>query len=292
MAYAVTRRTAEIGIRMALGARQGHVQWMVLRETLWLTVAGVTAGVPLALWTAGLAKSLLFGVQPAVLVSLTVRHSSGSDRGPRRLPPGPPRRTHRPHGGAASLIGTIKPGVSMRPTLVLLFAFTLHGADIPQGSHVLLRMVNSISTRTAAEGNYVYMKTATPMVANGRGCCAGGSYVQGVVVAFKRSGRVQGHAELSIRIETLTLPSGKVVKITPHLSSVDSEGTDQKVDKEGGVQQGGSKGTDAAKIATTAGTGAALGAIVDRSVEGAGIGAGRRAERWVSRRCCSHAAAK
>jgi hypothetical protein len=162
----------------------------------------------------------------------------------------------------------------MRPTLVLLFAFTLHGADIPQGSHVLLRMVNSISTRTAAEGDYVYMRTATPVVANGEVVVPVDSYVQGVVSHAKRSGRVQGHAELSIRIETLTLPSGRVVRIAPHLSSVDSEGTDQKVDKEGGVHQGASKGTDAAKIATTAGTGAALGAIVDRSVHGAGIGAG------------------
>ena len=162
----------------------------------------------------------------------------------------------------------------MRLGLALLFVISLEGADIPQGSHVLLRMVNSISTRTASEGDYVYMKTATPVVSNGQVVVPVDSYVQGVVSHTKRSGRVQGHAELSIRIESLTLPSGKVIRITPHLSSVDSEGTDQKVDKEGGVQQGGSKGTDAAKIATTAGAGAALGAIVDHGVKGAGIGAG------------------
>ena len=162
----------------------------------------------------------------------------------------------------------------MRFGVALLFVLTLQGAEIPQGSHVLLRMVNAISSRTAVEGNYVYMKTATPIVANGQVVVPVDSYVQGVVVHSKRSGRVQGHAELSIRIETLTFPSGKVVKITPHLSAVDSDGTDQKVDQEGGVQQGGSKGTDAAKIATTAGTGAAIGAVVDRSVRGAGIGAG------------------
>src|SRR3954451_12969657 len=162
----------------------------------------------------------------------------------------------------------------MRPLIALLFIFSLQGAEIPQGSHVLLRMVNSINTRTAAEGNYVYMRTATPIVADGQIVVPVDSYVQGVVVHSKRSGRVQGRAELSIRIETLTFPSGKVVKIAPHLSAVESDGTDQKVDQEGGVQQGGSKGTDAAKIATTAGTGAAIGAVVDRSVRGAGIGAG------------------
>jgi hypothetical protein len=101
-----------------------------------------------------------------------------------------------------------------------------------------------------------------------------GSYVQGVVTESLRSGRVKGRAELSIRIESLTLPSGKVVKIAPHLRSVDSDGTEQKVDKEGAVQQGGSKGTDAAKIATTGGMGAAIGGMADRSWKGAGIGAG------------------
>ena len=162
----------------------------------------------------------------------------------------------------------------MRPGIALLFVFSLGAAEIPQGSHVLLRMVNSISTRTAGEGDYVYMRTATPVVANSQVVVPEGSYVQGVVTHSKRSGRVQGHAELSIRIESLTLPSGKVIKVTPHLRSVDSDGTDQKVDKEGGVQQGGSKGADAAKIATTGGAGAAIGGIADHSWKGAGIGAG------------------
>jgi hypothetical protein len=162
----------------------------------------------------------------------------------------------------------------MRGPIAFLFAFSLGAAEIPQGSHVLLKMVNSISTRTAAAGDYVYLTTATPIVANGDVVVPVGSYVQGVVTQSLRSGRVRGRAELSIRIESLTLPSGKVVKIAPHLRSVDSEGTEQKVDKEGGVQQGGSKGTDAAKIATTGGVGAAIGGMADRSWKGAGIGAG------------------
>jgi hypothetical protein len=157
---------------------------------------------------------------------------------------------------------------------VALFALTASAAEIPQGSHVLLRLVNSISTRTATVGDYVYMTTATPIVANGGVVVPVGSYVQGVVTQSQRSGRVKGRAELSIRIETLTLPAGKVVKIAPHLRSVDSDGTEQKVDKEGAVQQGATKGADAAKIATTGGMGAAIGGMADRSWKGAGIGAG------------------
>jgi predicted permease len=65
MAGAVARRTGEIGIRLALGARPGHILWLVLGETLSLTLAGVALGIPLALWAARYAKSVLFGVGPA-----------------------------------------------------------------------------------------------------------------------------------------------------------------------------------------------------------------------------------
>jgi len=162
----------------------------------------------------------------------------------------------------------------MRWMAALLLAGALSGSEIPQGSHTLLRMMNSISTRTAREGDYVYMRTATPIVENGQIVVPADSYVQGVVTSSKRSGRVKGRAELAIRIETLTLPSGKVVKVAPHLASVDSEGTEQKVTREGAVEQGGSKEADAARIATLGGAGAAIGGLADRSWKGAGIGAG------------------
>jgi type IV secretion system protein VirB10 len=146
-------------------------------------------------------------------------------------------------------------------------------AEIPPGTHVLLRLVNSVSTRTAREGDYVYMKTATPIVVGGHILVPADSYVQGVVTQSRRSGRVTGRAELGLRIETLTLPGGKVIRIAPQLKSVDSEGTDQKVEtKEGQVQQGGSKGADAARAATIAASGAAIGGLADRSWKGAGIG--------------------
>jgi hypothetical protein len=148
-------------------------------------------------------------------------------------------------------------------------------AEIPAGTHVLLRSVNSISTRTAREGDYVYWKTATPIVVAGNVLVPIDSYVQGAVSHSRRSGRVSGRAELGIRIESLTLPGGKVIRIAPQLKSVDAEGTDQKVEaKEGQIQQGASKGTDAARVATIAGAGAALGGLTDQSWKGAGIGAG------------------
>jgi type IV secretion system protein VirB10 len=157
----------------------------------------------------------------------------------------------------------------------LAFVMALPGAEIPKGSHALLKLVNSISTRTAREGDYVYMRTASPIVSDGHIVVPENSYVQGVVTHSKRPGRVTGTAELSIRIDTLTLPSGKLVKIRPTMRSVDSEGTDQKVvGDENEVKQGASKGRDAATIATTGGAGAAIGGLADHSWKGAGIGAG------------------
>jgi hypothetical protein len=148
-------------------------------------------------------------------------------------------------------------------------------AEIPPGAHVLLRMTNSISTKTAREGDFVYLQTASPVAGGGQIVAPVGSYVQGVVTHARRSGRVSGRAELSIRLETLTLPSGKVFKIAPRLSSVDDNETTQKVDtRENDIKQGSTHAQDAARIAIIAGHGAAIGGIADRSWKGAGIGAG------------------
>jgi predicted permease len=69
LAYRVSRRTAEIGVRMALGARRRQVVWMVLRESLVVTLAGVLVGLPLAVGGARLLRSTLFGLQPGDPIS-------------------------------------------------------------------------------------------------------------------------------------------------------------------------------------------------------------------------------
>lgn len=148
------------------------------------------------------------------------------------------------------------------------------GAEIPKGTHVLLRMLNSISTRTAAEGNQVYLQTATPVAMNGEIVIPPGTYVQGVVAHVKRSGRVKGRAELALHLESMTFPGGKTLKIAPRLSAVDSGETGQKVDdRESQVKSAPSVGKDAAQVAIMAGSGAAIGGLADRSFKGAGIGA-------------------
>ena len=157
----------------------------------------------------------------------------------------------------------------------LLIPVMVCGAEIPKGAHVLLRMENSINTRTAQAGDYVYLQTASPISAGDKIAVPVGSYVQGVVTQAKRSGRVTGRAQLAIRLETLTLANGKVLKFSPHLSAVDAGDTGQKVvGKESTIEQAPTRGEDARQIAILAGSGGAVGGLADRSWKGAGIGAG------------------
>jgi predicted permease len=64
MAYTVARRTREIGLRMALGARRGAMTWMVLRDVCVLAAFGLVIGVPTAVATSRLLESFLFGMRP------------------------------------------------------------------------------------------------------------------------------------------------------------------------------------------------------------------------------------
>jgi len=69
LAYRVSMRTAEIGVRMAVGARREQVVWMILQDSLLLTAAGVVIGVPLAMLVGQALTSSLYGVTPFDAVS-------------------------------------------------------------------------------------------------------------------------------------------------------------------------------------------------------------------------------
>ncbi|MGB7621012.1 MAG: ABC transporter permease [Terriglobia bacterium] len=70
VAYRVSRRTSEFGVRMALGAQPSQVLWMVLRESLLISGATILVGVPLAVAGAQLMRSMLFGVGPGDSLSV------------------------------------------------------------------------------------------------------------------------------------------------------------------------------------------------------------------------------
>ena len=72
LSYIVSRRTREIGVRIALGADRGTVIGMVLKEVALLTLAGIALGVPAALSLSRLVRSQLFGISPADPLTICV----------------------------------------------------------------------------------------------------------------------------------------------------------------------------------------------------------------------------
>jgi len=65
VSYVVSQGTRELGIRVALGASEGNILGLVIRQGLFLAVSGITVGVCTSLAIARLMRSLLFGVGPA-----------------------------------------------------------------------------------------------------------------------------------------------------------------------------------------------------------------------------------
>ena len=72
LAYAVTLRTVELGIRMALGAERANVRWMIVRQSLLVASVGIIVGVAAGAAGANLLKAMLFNVAPRDPVSLVL----------------------------------------------------------------------------------------------------------------------------------------------------------------------------------------------------------------------------
>ena len=72
LSYSVARRTSELGIRLALGARSHTLIWMILRESVVLLAIGLAIGIPVALSSTRILKGLLFELSPLDPSALTI----------------------------------------------------------------------------------------------------------------------------------------------------------------------------------------------------------------------------
>jgi ABC-type antimicrobial peptide transport system permease subunit len=72
ISYAVSQRTREIGIRLALGAQKSELRWMFVRSALALAGVGIVIGLGAAALVARMMRALLFGVSPLDPLSFAV----------------------------------------------------------------------------------------------------------------------------------------------------------------------------------------------------------------------------
>ncbi len=134
---------------------------------------------------------------------------------------------------------------------------------VPAGTKVLLQLRSAINTKSAKQGDGVYLDSTFPVVVGNRVMIPAGVYVQGVVDRVERAGRLKGKAQLDMHFTSIIFPNGSVVEVPGVVNSLPGA-TDQTVknDGEGTVEQSPNKTRNAGTVGKVAiPTGATIGAI-------------------------------
>jgi type IV secretion system protein VirB10 len=142
------------------------------------------------------------------------------------------------------------------------------------GTRIPLSMINSISTKTAAEGERVYLETVFPILVNAHVVIPPGSYVSGTVTEVKRPGRVKGRGELYVRFDALTLPNGVTRDFRARMASLDGRAPETLDKSEGKIKGEGDKAGDIKTVGEATGAGATVGGLAGAAAGHAGMGAG------------------
>lgn len=150
--------------------------------------------------------------------------------------------------------------------------------EVPAGTHILLSMVNSVSTNEAVAGDRIYLQTAFPVLAGNRIVIPQGSWVTGTVTEVKRPGKLKGRGSLQVRFDSLILGNGVTRNFRSDLGALDARSNEKLKREESKVTGPGGKKDDVGTVvgSTTAGTviGSGIGAAAGSVARGAGIGAG------------------
>ncbi len=145
---------------------------------------------------------------------------------------------------------------------------------VDTGTRIPLSLINSITTKHAAEGDRIYLETVFPILVDGRIVIPPGSYVAGTVTQVKRPGRVKGRGEIYLRFDSLTLPNGVTRDFRARVGQLDGRATEELDKNEGKIRSEGNKGGDARTVGEVAATGASVGAIAGSVAGHTGMGVG------------------
>lgn len=149
---------------------------------------------------------------------------------------------------------------------------------VDAGTHLLLTMINSVSTKQAAPGDRIYLETAFPVLVAGKIVIPQGSWVTGTITEVRKPGRVKGRGGLQVHFDSLTLPNGTSRSFRSDLGALDARDNQTLKREQSKITSPGGKKEDTGTVVgqTTAGTviGSGIGAAAGNVGRGAGIGAG------------------
>jgi hypothetical protein len=133
--------------------------------------------------------------------------------------------------------------------------------QVDAGTHILLNVVKSVSTKQALVGDRIYLETAFPVVAGNRIVIPQGSWVTGTITEMKRPGRARGRGEMQVRFDSLVLLNGVTRNFRGDLASLDASNDGTLKREESKIKGPGDKKAD-------------VGTVVGTTAAGAGIGTG------------------
>jgi hypothetical protein len=175
--------------------------------------------------------------------------------------------------------GVAQTATQAEPPATQTAAATPATVTVPAGTKVLLSLKSAINTKTAQQGDGVYLISSFPVIGGSQVMIPVGVYVQGMVDRVQRPGRVKGRAQIDMHFTTMIFPNGQVVEVPGVLNSLPGSDGPKVKDSEGTVEQAGNKGRDVGNVLKGAAIGAETGVLAGAASGdlGKGIGYGSAA---------------
>ena len=144
--------------------------------------------------------------------------------------------------------------------------------QIEAGTHILLNVVKSVSTKQSLVGDRIYLETAFPVVSGNRIVIPQGSWVTGTVINVKKPGRARGRGELQVRFDSLTLLNGVTRNFRADLGGLDASNEGTLKREESTVKGPGDKKDDIGTVVGSTAAGSAIGTGVGAAADHIGAG--------------------